>query len=53
MTKQVDGLYLCEECKLLYRKEHWAQKCEDWCRERGSCNLEIMKHAVNKSGLVL
>jgi hypothetical protein len=53
MTKRVDGLFLCEECELLYTEEHWAQKCEDWCRERRSCNLEITKHAVNKSDYVL
>ncbi len=53
MTKQVDELFLCEECDLLYKEEELAQKCEDWCRENKSCNLEITKHAVNKSELAL
>lgn len=53
MTKKVDGLFLCEECDLLYREEELAKKCEDWCRENKSCNLEITRHAVNKSELSL
>jgi hypothetical protein len=53
MIKKVDDLFLCEECDLLYREEELAQKCEDWCRENKSCNLEITRHAVNKSELSL
>ncbi|MHA2026786.1 MAG: hypothetical protein ACW98U_12870 [Candidatus Thorarchaeota archaeon] len=53
MTKKINDLYLCEECDMLYREEELAQKCEDWCREMKSCNLEITKHAVNKSELSL
>ena len=53
MTKKVNGLFLCEECDLLYKEEALAQKCEDWCREKKSCNLEITKYAVNKSDLSL
>jgi hypothetical protein len=53
MTKHVNGLYLCEECDLLYKEEDLAQKCEDWCREKKSCNLEIARHAVNKTDLSL
>jgi hypothetical protein len=53
MTKEVDGLFMCEECHLLYKNKDLAQKCEDWCREKKSCNLEITRHAVNKSELSL
>jgi hypothetical protein len=53
MTKNVNGLYLCEECDLLYQEEELAKKCEDWCRVKKSCNLEITKYAVNKSDLSL
>jgi hypothetical protein len=49
MTKKVDGLYLCEECGLLYLKKVWAERCEDWCSVHKSCSLEITKHAVDKS----
>jgi len=39
-------LYVCEECGMKYKDESWAIKCENWCREHKSCNLEITKHAV-------
>lgn len=53
MTKKVNGLFLCEECNLLYHEEELAVRCEEWCREKKSCNLEITKHAVNKADLSL
>jgi len=53
MTKKVNDLFLCEECNLLYRNKELAEKCEAWCREKKSCNLEITSHAVNKSDLSL
>ena len=40
------GLYECKECGLLYEEEEWVDKCEAWCREHKTCNVEIMKHAV-------
>ncbi|UCH03439.1 MAG: hypothetical protein JSW05_07515 [Candidatus Thorarchaeota archaeon] len=53
MTRKVDDLYECEECRLLYRDVSWAQKCEEWCKKYKSCNLEITAHAVNKTDLIL
>lgn len=38
-------LYQCEECKLHYVEKKWAEKCEAWCREHKSCNLEIIAYA--------
>lgn len=38
--------YQCEECGLLYEDELWAARCEGWCREHHSCNLEIIRRAV-------
>ena len=38
-------LYQCEECGFHYLGREWAEKCEAWCKERHSCNLEITKHA--------
>ena len=40
-------LYSCSECGFLYRQKYLAQKCEDWCTEKKSCNLEIIRYAVN------
>ncbi len=37
-------VYVCVECGYEYEEEQWAIKCEDWCRETNSCNLEIIKH---------
>lgn len=42
-------LYQCEECGFHYKDKEWAEKCEAWCREHHSCNLEIVKHAVEEN----
>ena len=36
----------CGECNFLYNEVILAEKCEKWCREHHSCNIEITKHAV-------
>lgn len=41
--------YKCSECGLKYKEKEWAEKCETWCKKYKSCNLEIIKHAINKS----
>ena len=38
--------YVCEECGFAYEEKAWADKCEQWCRQHQSCNLEITEHAV-------
>ena len=40
-----DDLYQCPECGFYYRDREWAKKCEMWCGEHKSCNLEITAHA--------
>lgn len=42
-------VYQCEECKLWYREKEIAQKCQAWCKEHKSCNLEIIKHAIRSN----
>ena len=46
--------FQCEECGMNYSEREWAKKCEEWCAEHHSCNLEIIKNAVdierNKGG---
>jgi len=39
-------LYTCEVCGLNYLEKSWVEKCEAWCKEHKSCNLEIITHAV-------
>ncbi len=50
MVKEVkkDGsiLYICEECGVAYEQREWVEKCQTWCREHQSCNLEIIQHGV-------
>ncbi len=46
VNKENGEFYQCEECDLLYRDKSWAQKCEGWCRENNSCNLNITKYAI-------
>lgn len=38
------GEYTCPECGFVYKEKEWAEKCEKWCRENKSCNLEIIAH---------
>lgn len=35
--------YKCPECHLHYTDKEIAGKCEKWCRENKSCNIEITK----------
>ena len=39
-------LYQCEECGFHYESKEWAEKCQAWCREHQSCNLEITAQAL-------
>ncbi len=38
--------YRCEECLLFYKDKATAEKCEEWCREKKSCNINITKYAL-------
>ena len=38
--------FKCKECGFFYKEKSWAEKCEKWCKEKHSCNIEITKHAV-------
>ena len=50
MVKKIDKegkeYYQCEECKLIYKEEGIAKKCENWCKENKSCNIGIAKFRV-------
>ena len=47
MVRKKGELFECEECGKQYSEKELAEKCENWCKETNSCNLEIIKHAVN------
>jgi hypothetical protein len=38
-------LYQCEECGLKYANKEIAKKCQSWCSEHKSCNLDLIKYA--------
>ncbi|MBI2046825.1 hypothetical protein HYT26_01520 [Candidatus Pacearchaeota archaeon] len=46
IKKKNSAPYTCKICKLSYKDKRWADKCEAWCRNSKSCNLEITKHAI-------
>ena len=37
--------YKCGECGFHYADKEMAERCEAWCREHKSCNIEITAHA--------
>lgn len=41
--------YQCEECGLHYASRETAERCEAWCREHKSCNLEIIREALENA----
>jgi hypothetical protein len=46
IEKESKKYYKCEECGHIYKTEELANKCEAWCKENKSCNLEIVKESV-------
>lgn len=50
VKNQNKELYQCEECDLKYESRDIAEKCQAWCSEHKSCNLDIIKYAIKESG---
>ena len=46
IQKENKELYQCEECGFHYEDKAQTEKCEAWCREHHSCNLEITVNAI-------
>jgi len=46
IKKGSQRMYVCEACGLAYEEREWAEKCQKWCQENQSCNIEITAHAV-------
>ena len=45
MVRKIDT-FVCEACGFHYEEEKMANDCEKWCKETHSCNLDIIKHAI-------
>ena len=46
IQKDNKNFYQCEACGFLYSTQELAERCEKWCREHKSCNLEIIKLGI-------
>ena len=46
-SDKMEKVFVCPECNMTYKDAEWAKKCDLWCKEHQSCNLEIIKHEVN------
>ena len=44
----VKKIYVCEICNFAYEEKDIAEKCQKWCNEYKSCNLEITKHSIGE-----
>jgi hypothetical protein len=42
-------IFQCEICGLKYPNKKLAKKCEAWCRNYNSCNLEIIKYSIQNN----
>lgn len=50
LPKQSDDvIYRCSECGLGYKEREIAEKCQAWCKEHKSCNLDIIKYAIKEN----
>ncbi len=50
ITKDDQEYFQCDECGLSYGDAATAQGCEEWCREHGSCNMDIIQYAIAVDG---
>ena len=37
----VTQVYECSICKMKFKEDVWAKKCDKWCLENNSCNEKI------------
>lgn len=46
LRKDRQTLYVCASCGFAYKEKELAEKCQQWCEQNQSCNLEITQYAV-------
>ncbi|MDO8429931.1 MAG: L-threonylcarbamoyladenylate synthase [bacterium] len=49
IEREGQGLYQCPECKMHYFNKATARQCENWCHKHKSCNLDIIKIALESA----
>ncbi len=42
-------VFVCDACGLAYRDESIATQCQAYCLKHNACNLELMRHAVQRT----
>ena len=45
LKKNDKTYYVYEECGFGYEEKEWVDKCQQWCSQNQSCNLEITAHS--------
>lgn len=45
-----DDAFRCEVCGFHYEEQATAERCEDFCREHGSCSSTITEQALERRG---
>lgn len=46
---QSQNVFKCKICGLKYSQKQLALKCESWCKNHKSCNLNIVKFAIKEN----
>ena len=41
--------YQCDECRMHYKNQKTAEKCEEYCRENSMCNSEITAKSMERN----
>ena len=45
------NVYQCPECGFHYADKELAEQCEAWCKEHGTCNIDLIEKAVENAEL--
>ncbi|HIG32907.1 MAG TPA: hypothetical protein EYQ09_05680 [Flavobacteriales bacterium] len=38
--------YKCTICEMSFEEKDRSDKCQDWCENHHSCNVEIISHSI-------
>jgi len=43
--------FLCFRCNLTYESQSLAKRCDTWCRDNDSCNVEVASQSLEARGI--